>query len=49
MSFSEPTKEELVDYMVSKGAVKSLAEEYYDDGLVRDYKTADNWIPEAKF
>jgi len=43
------SKEALVDYMVSKGAIRSLAEEYYDSGIVKDYKTADMMIPEAKF
>lgn len=43
------TKEELVAYMVSNGAIQSLAEEYYDAGLVHDYPSADMMLPEAKF
>lgn len=49
MSLLEPTKEEILDYMVSKGADRPMAEELYDSGFVHDYKTADQWLPEAHF
>lgn len=49
MSFLQPTKEEILDYMVSKGADRPMAEELYDGGFVYDYKTADHWLPEAQF
>ena len=49
MNLSDTSKEALVDYMVSKGAVRSVAETFYDEGLVTDYRTADMMIPEAKF